>query len=80
MRYVGLVFLGLVLGAGQAAADLLEQKSAEEIILKGEIIHKHVNEKSRWFEMRVIHKDTYYKCIDFYLAGEGFRLKCWSVD
>lgn len=80
MRYIGLVFLGLVLWAGQASAVLLEQKWAEEIVLNGEIIHKHVSEKKGMFEMRVIHKNTYYMCMDSNRVGVGFRLKCWSVD
>ena len=81
MRYIGLVFLGLVLWTGQASAGMVLGKAAEQIVIKGEIIHKIFREKRQWCEMRVIHEGNYYRCIDFYEAmGDNAILKCQGVD
>ena len=78
MRYVGLVFLGLSLWAGQASADLVQNKEAVKIILEGKIIHKHIKDGVSLY-MRVIHKGTYYICYDGKVSEEAY-VDCFSVE
>ena len=64
MRYVGLVFLGLVLSAGQASAELLIDGDAVKILRDGKIIHNKNREASWTTKFSVIYKDQYFACID----------------
>ena len=41
MRYVGLVFLGMVLWAGQAVAAELDMERSEEVLVNGKMISEH---------------------------------------
>ena len=78
MRYLGLVFLGMVLWAGQASAVKIVGKPAVKIVSEGTIIHKHVvNDVS--LNMRVLHKGAYYVCKDGQ-AGDKSYLFCYSVE
>ena len=78
MRYVALVFLGVVLWAGQASAVKIEGKPAVKIVLEGTIIRKHVvNDVS--LNMRVLHKGKYYVCKDGKLGDKSY-LSCYSVE
>ena len=77
MRYVGLVFLGMVLWAGQASAAVFEGKEAAEIISYGEIIHSHVRSERSLF-LRVLYEGDYYICSDGNLT-EAVFLQCKST-
>ena len=78
MRYFGLVFLGMVLWAGQASAEKIEGTQAVKIVVDSEIIHKHTKDGFR-FRMRVTHKGDYYVRKDFQLEDRA-RLTCYSMD
>ena len=77
MRYVGLVFLGMVLLSSQAFAKTYEDSEAEKIITSGKIIHMEVD--GSFFNIRVIYKSSYYSCYEYSYDGK-LSLTCLSVD
>ena len=67
MRYVGLVFLGLVLWAGKASAEFFIFDDAMKIIVKGETISElyyGIGEDAVRYS-RVIYKNKLYICSDY---------------
>ena len=69
MRYVGLVFLGMVLWAGQAMAAELDMERSEEVLVNGKIISEHYFQPPNSYQppvrfSRVIHDDDLFICID----------------
>ena len=69
MRYLGLVFLGMVLWAGQAVAAELDMERSEEILVNGKIISEHYFQTPNSYQppiqfTRVIHDDDLFICID----------------
>ena len=76
MRYVGLVFLGMVLWAGQASAERIATKEAVKILIDGRIMHQHLSGSSLTY--RVIYRGTYYICYDG-LPTEDAYVTCHSA-
>ena len=64
MRYLGLVFLGLVLSAGQASAEVLRDMDAAKIFRDGKIAHKNNATGLQIFRYGVIYKGQYFVCMD----------------
>ena len=67
MRYIGLVFLGLVFWAGQASAYMLSPDESLKVIIKGKTIseqYRRGNDEDviRW--SRVVYKNKLYICSD----------------
>ena len=60
------MFLGLVLSAGQASAELLRDGDAVKILGDGKIFHIHTVERIWKTRINVICKDQYLVCIDDY--------------
>ena len=80
MRYVVLVFLGLVLSAGQATAELLVDGDAVKILRDGKIMHKNNAEGLKIFRYGVIYKGQYFVCIDDYTRDpKRAYLKCYGT-
>ncbi len=81
MRYLGLVFLGLVLSAGQASAEELIDGDAVKILKDGKIIHMQ-NREAQWgTQFSVIYKDQYFVCRDDYRRTYyNILLKCIGTD
>ena len=74
MRYVGLVFLGLLLWAGQVSAVLLDHERSKFILSSGEILSETYNTSlKRDFEYTLIARIRYdgglYICTDFVYHG-----------
>ena len=67
MRYVGLVFLGMILWAGQAGADQVSNKQAERIITRGETIGEDYYGEGPQAKRisRVVYNLELYICMDF---------------
>ena len=80
MRYVGLVFLGMVLWAGQAAADhhvrRLEGPRAATVLVFGEVVASTWETKSFTRHTRVIYNEQYWMCKDTSLLGETIFVTC----
>jgi len=64
VRYLGLVFLGLVLSAGQASAEVLRDMDAAKIFRDGKIAHKNNATGLQIFRYGVIYKGQYFVCGD----------------
>ena len=88
MRYLGLVFLGLVLWVGQALADEVSDKLALRVITEGKNIgENYYGEFSKAQQMSlVVYKGDFYICMDF-LAGQPLQMpdmdvlvSCWRND
>ena len=93
MRYVGLVFLGLVLWAGQASADQVSDKLAKRVMTQGLTIGEdyYGTGPSAKRMSRVVYKFELYICMD-YLKGlitqqpktvaptMDVMIRCWEKD
>ena len=80
MRYVVLVFLGLVLSAGQASAEELIDGDAVKILKHGKIIHVQNREGMSRTQFSVIYKDQYFVCRDNYnFADKSAVLHCYGT-
>ena len=81
MRYVGLIFLGMVLWAGQAMAAELDMERSEQILIKGKIVHERFIVKDRSYEFprvtRVLYKGDLYICTD-YLSAKQVNFRCFD--
>ena len=82
MRYVGLVFLGLVLWAGQVSAEPLDHERSKFILFSGEILSETYNTSlKRDFEYTRITRIRYdgglYICTDFVNYGHVL-VKCFD--
>ena len=69
MRYVGLVFLGMVLWTGQAMAAELDMERSEEVLVNGKMISEHYWQPANTYAppvrfTRVIHDDDLFICFD----------------
>ncbi len=71
MRYVGLVFLGMVLWAGQASAAKVDAEFALEIISQGKTIGEFYEENvdGAYRYSRVVHNGKLYICSDGLTGG-----------
>ena len=78
MRYLSLVFLGLVLWAGQASAEKFLDTAAVKIIADGKIIHRS-NLEPLSLLMRVIYEDKYFICVDKMFEDRVY-LNCDSLE
>ena len=82
MRYVGLVFLGLVLWAGQVSAEPLDHERSKFILFSGEILSQTYNTSfKRDTEYTRITRIRYdgglYICTDFVYHGV-VRVSCFD--
>ena len=79
MRYVGLMFLGMVLWAGQASADMLHAEEAEKVLTQGKTISEfYVEAKFAAVRYtRVIYRNDLYICRDLQAGGQ-VRIACWD--
>ena len=79
MRYVGLVFLGMVLWGGQASAEMLDAEEAEEVLTQGKTVSEFYEGTKyagqRW--TRVIYRNDLYICQDL-KAGGQVQIVCWD--
>ena len=78
MRYVGLVFLGLVLWAGQAsAARIMDRQSTLEIITEGKTIGEFYttlevfDQQVNYRTSRVVYQGRLFICSDWLIAPDG---------
>ena len=80
MRYVGLVFLGLVLWAGQASADhhvrKLEGPRASTVLVLGEAVASTWETETFTRHTRVIYNEQYWMCRDNELLGRTIFVTC----
>jgi len=79
VRYVGLMFLGMVLWAGQASAAVFKGKEAAEIISDGEIIHSHLR-NDLILILRVLYKGDYFICKDGNLTEAVYLQRKSTLD
>ena len=88
MRYVGLVFMGLVLWVGQVTAkepdefnvEIRNNQEALEIVLKGQILNHSLNEDKR-MEARIIYEGRYWICKDYAsFLVPALQLNCISLN
>ena len=80
MRYVGLVFLGLVLSAGQASAEFLRDGDAVKILKDGKILHIYTRESIYRTSFNVIYKSQYFVCVDDYdWENKKADLRCYGT-
>ena len=80
MRFLGLVFLGLVLSAGQASAEYLRDGDAVKILKDGKILHIHTREKVWKIRFNVIYKSQYFVCLDDYdRENKKADLRCYGT-
>ena len=84
MRYVGLVFLGMVLWAGQAMAAELDMERSEEVLVNGKIISEHYFQTPNSYQppirfTRVIHDDDLFICIDnIRMEDKKLNMTCYD--
>jgi hypothetical protein len=83
VRYVGLVFLGLVLSAGQASAEVevLKDRDAVKILRDGKILTIQAYQKGFRTKYGVIYKDQYFFCFDDHYFNDKPRtsLNCYGT-
>tara|TARA_B100001059_G_C17468012_1_gene395514 strand:- start:97 stop:441 length:345 start_codon:yes stop_codon:yes gene_type:complete len=83
VRYVGLVFLGLVLWTGQASAELMSLKQSETIVAKGKTISEYYkrtdHQKIAVRHSRVVYNNVLFICTD-YVEKFDVVVGCFSVD
>ena len=82
MRYVGLVFLGMVLWAGQAVAITIGSERSKSILLNGEVISETYNTNIRLdLEYtritRIKYRGGLYICRDN-VEGSEVRVECFD--
>ena len=84
MRYVGLVFLGMVLWAGQVTAEPLDDEKSLEVLVQGKTISQYYGEDSRYNRRgrkvrytRVIYRKKLYICEDGMGSGRSY-VYCWD--
>ena len=78
MRYLGLMFLGMVLWAGQATAEKFLDTAAVKIVADGKIIHRSNLERTSLL-MRIIYEDRYFICVDKIFEDRVY-LNCDSLE
>ena len=80
MRYLGLVFLVMVLLAGQAAADdhvrKVEGPRAATVLVFGEVVASTWDTTTFTRHTRVIYKERYWLCKDSQLLGKTIFVTC----
>ena len=86
MRYVGLMFLGMVLWAGQVTAEPLDAEKSLEVLVQGKTISQYYGEDSRYNRMkskvrytRVIYRKKLYICEDGMWSGKSY-VRCWDDE
>ena len=86
MRYVGLVFLGMVLWAGQVTAEAINSEKSLEVLVQGKTISQYYEADSRHNRMgrkarytRVIYRKKLYICEDGMWSGRS-HVRCWDDE
>ena len=85
MRYVRLMFLGMVLWAGPASAEMVPLEMAKQVLIEGKTIgefYKKVGD-ALYRESRVIHDGSIYICKDWLSVLGSVRdlyvsVRCWN--
>ena len=82
MRYLGLMFLGMVLWAFQASAVILDHERSKFILFNGEILSETYNTSlKRDFEYtritRIRHDGGFYICTDF-VNYAHVKVECYN--
>jgi hypothetical protein len=80
VRYVGLVFLGLVLWAGQAVALEIDGGTSKVILEKGKIVHERYDSSVKYplqRVTRVFYRGNLFICTDYVQQRQAF-FRCFD--